>query len=208
MIAVTVEYRLVDEAWPLAIALLLVFLTSLAGGSPHAGIFRPDAVPVVEAIAEGEAAVGKPGVPLSRWRHVVSAPSGRPAVREVIVATPYYRVAREAYLRALRGERLAPEEASGLLKRLVRDYGPFPIGLLLTFSPAPQTLPHPQAVEVRDASGRRLAVKGFIRSGGAEAVSESIEVIVSAEGADLRWLDLTVPLDPPQRIRIDLRGVR
>jgi hypothetical protein len=124
----------------------------------------------------------------------------------VVVVTPYYRVAREAYLRALRGERLTPAEARALLDRLVREHGPFPLGILLHFSPPPSVLPHPHSMFVFDASGRKLPVTGFFRPQGGS--HEEVELVVDVRRADLRKLTITVPVDPPQRIEVDLRGMR
>jgi hypothetical protein len=163
-------------------------------------------VRVQEAIAEGEAAVGKPGIPLAKWRHVVTAPPDVPAVREVVIVTPYYRVAREAYLRAVRGEHLAPAEARVLLDQLVKEHGPFPLGILLRFSPPPAVLPHPRSISVVDASGRKLPVTGFLRP--QADTHEEVELVVDARKADLRKLTITVPVDPPQHIEVDLRGMR
>lgn len=203
MVAVTIEY---DRGMlPAVVSLLvMVFLARYVSGSWQ-GILRPQEVHVEEAIAEGESAVSRPGTPLARWRHVVSAPSDQPAVREVVVVTPYYRVAREAYRQALRGERLSPQEGRALLDRLVKEYGPFPLGLTLVFFPAPKPLPHPQAIVVKDASGRKLRLIGFTRPEGGR---EMVELILDANGADLRWLDLIVPLERVQHIRIDLRGIK
>jgi hypothetical protein len=207
LVTVTVDYG--DCATFTILALLVALLTLHVLGPPgdaRQWVLNPAHVRVEDAIAEGEAAVGKPGIPLAKWRHVVTAPPGVPAVREVVVVTPYYRVAREAYLRALRGERLTPTEARALLDRLVKEHGPFPLGLLLRFSPPPSVLPHPRSISVLDASGRKLPITGFLRP--QADPYEEVELVVDARKADLRKLTITVPVEPLQRIEIDLRGVR
>ena len=204
LVAVTVDYgRCVSFT---ILAVLAVLLAAQIRGDAWQRVLSPARVPVEEAISEGEAAAGRPGIPLAKWRHVVTAPPDRPAVREVIVATPYYRVAREAYLRALRGEHLTPAEARALLDRLVKEHGPFPLGIVLRFSPPPAVLPHPRSVSVVDASGKKIPVTGFLRP--QTGTYEEVELVVDARRADLRRLTVVVPVEPPQRIEIDLRGVK
>ena len=187
-------------------AALALLLAAQIRGNAWQSVLSPAQVRVEEAISEGETAAGKPGIPLAKWRHIVTAPPERPAVREVIVATPYYRVAREAYLRALRGEHLTPAEAKALLDRLVREHGPFPLGIMLRFSPPPTILPHPRSISVIDASGRKLPITGFLRP--QSGPYEEVELVVDARRADLRKLTVVVPIDPPQRIEVDLMGVK
>jgi len=206
LVSVLLDYRNC-VTWTILVYLIVALVTYALGelGGAWQGVLSPAQVRVEEAIAEGEDAVRKPGVPLSRWRHVVPAPPGRPAVREVVVVTPYYRVAREAYLRALRGERLSSAEARALLHRLVQEHGEFPIGLLLKFSPAPAVLPSPRSIRVTDASGRELQLVGFMRP---EGRSEEVELILDALRFDLERLTISVPLEPPQRIEVELKGMR
>jgi hypothetical protein len=176
-----------------------------AARGPGQTILPPDRVPVAGAIAAGERAA-RHGKDLSRWRFIQAAPPDRPTVREVVVATPYFRVAREAYQRALRQDRLTVREAEALLQRLVDEGGPFPLGLILSIAPPPHVLPNPRAIRVTDARGRPVPLRGVLRPGGEGA--EVLELLLDGSGADLRRLEVVVPLAPPQRISLDLVGVK
>jgi hypothetical protein len=149
LVGVTVHFGECTNWTVLAVLVVLLTAQVLGVVSGWSGVLSPAQVRVGEAIAEGEAAVGKRGIPLAKWRHVVTAPPGVPAVREVVVVTPCYRIAREAYLRAVRGERLTATGARALLDRLVREHGPFPLGILLRFSPPPTVLPPPLDLRTR-----------------------------------------------------------
>ena len=200
MVGVTVQFGECTNWTVLAVLVALLTTQVLGVVFGWSGVLSPARVRVEDAIAEGEAAVGKPGIPLAKWRHVVTAPPGVPAVREVVVVTPYYRVAREAYLRAVRGERLTPAEARAVLERLVGDCGPFPLGILLRFSPPPAVLPHLHSMSVFDGSRRKLPITGFFRPQGRSY--EEVELVVDARKADLRRLIITVPVDPRRASRL------
>jgi hypothetical protein len=206
LVGVTVQFGECTNWTVLAVLVALLTAQVLGVVFGWSGVLSPAQVRVGEAIAEGEAAVSKPGILLAKWRHVVTVPRDVPAVREVVVVTPYYRIAREAYLRAVKGKRLTPAEARVLLDRLVREHGPSTLGILPRFSPPPSVLPHLHSISLFDASRRKLPVTGFFRPQGRSY--EEVELVVDARKADLRRLTITVPVDPPQHIEVDLRGMR
>jgi hypothetical protein len=167
-------------------------------------VLPPNAVPLDEAILEGERAASHPHEgAFWRWRRDFH---GRPlfgTISRVTVATPYYEVMRAAYARAATRAPLSPPEARGLLTAWVRETrAAFPIRVVCNLA-AGRGAAHARGLLILDARGRRLPA-GPVAFPDRDIAAWTVD----ARAADLRGLWIVETRGLRRRALVSLAGMR
>lgn len=192
--------------YPVLVWVVIALVPTPRGvAAPRAGpyIFPPERVPIAAAIAEGVQAARSPEEGLFwRWRRDLYAVDPDGPLARATVVTPYFRIARESYRRALVGRPMTEAEGRAFLADFVRVSGvAFPLGLVL--NPAPhRRVPPWRAFVLEDAVGRPLLLR-HVRGHNRDAV---VELHYEAANAVLRALLLRVP-EASRPYRLDLAGM-